>query len=190
VAFVLHIVPSILSLLLHRRQLDLDPQKYRPQRCPHPQCRRAGGMWCHGSYRRCVRGKARRKSEHDQAQGEEILIPRYRCRYCRHTCASLPSCVAPRRWYTWEVQEAVLMLLLRGGPLNECARRFLPSRRTALRWWRWLEGRDTCLAFHLCSRWPDLGRAAGWCELWWHCLSRRPLSEVMAFLSCEGVAVP
>lgn len=184
------IVSLILSLPQHRQEIDSDPQKYRPSKCPHPQCGRAGGLWLHGHYKRQVRGKAKRDCEHERAQGEEILVPRFRCRYCRQTCSSLPSCVPPRRWYIWEVQAAVLALLLEGGSLNECARQFLPSRRTARRWWRWLEARHALFADRLRSRWPDLGRAAGWRELWERCMAMQPLSEAMAELARQGVAVP
>ena len=184
------IVPLISSLPQHRQEIELDPQQYRPSKCPHPKCGRAGGLWAHGHYKRKVRGKAKRDCDHERAQGEVILVPRYLCRYCGDTCSSLPTCVPPRRWYIWDVQAAVLALLLAGGSLNECARQFLPSRRTACRWWRWLQARHALFADRLRSRWPDLGRAVDMRELWQKCMAMRPLSEAMAEIARQGTAVP
>lgn len=68
------IVPLIGSLLQHSEEIDRDPQRYRPSRCPHPNCGRAGGLWLHGHYKRKVRPKAKRDSEHEPALGLEPLV--------------------------------------------------------------------------------------------------------------------
>jgi transposase-like protein len=175
-------------LAQHEQLIDNDPEKYRPEKCPYPDCGRKG-LWLHGHYERTVREKTKRDSEHEQAQGTKIRVARYRCPHCKHTCSSLPSCVAPRRWYIWKVQEAVLALLLKGGALNDCARQFLPSRRTARRWLRWLGQKHNGFALHLRERWADLGRTTVMEELWQMCLSKEPLSEVMEYLARRGADI-
>jgi hypothetical protein len=65
----------------------------------------------------------------------------------------------------------------------------LPSRRTARRWWRWLQVRHALFADRLRSRWPDLGRAVDWKDLWLKCLSLQQLSETMVELARQGTAI-
>ncbi|NEV65396.1 hypothetical protein G3446_26885 [Thiorhodococcus minor] len=43
---------------------------------------------------------------------------------------------------------------------------------------------------HLCSRFAELGRAAGWQAFWSLCLQSLRLSEAMGWVERMGVAVP
>jgi len=123
------IVGTITHLGQHLIAIVNEREAYRPSRCPH--CGRTG-LWCHGHYDR----KA------DRSAGGElnpVPVPRYFCGGCEHTCSRLPACLAPRRWYHWFMQQAVLVLLLSGASMHECTRQTGRSRSTVRRWWRWGE---------------------------------------------------
>src|ERR1700730_7388581 len=107
---MLRIVPLIASLQQHLSELECTPAVYRPPRCPHCGLTR---LWKHGRYDR--------KSDRDTGKLNPISVPRFVCRRCGGTCSLLPSCLPPRRWYLWGVQAAVLLGLLSGASLRECA---------------------------------------------------------------------
>ena len=176
------IVPAILSLQQHLDSLDHDPVIYRPLACPH--CGLAG-LWSHGCYVR----KADRRPE-PSGSLNPVFIPRFFCQGCRQTCSRLPECVAPRRWYGWAVQQVVLLWLLAGGSVHQAAAQGGVDRHTVRRWWGWLKERGETFAFRLRSRFPELGRAVDFAGFWRGCLAAMPLSEVMAWLDLDGVAVP
>lgn len=176
---MLRLVPLIASLQEHLESLDRTPNVYRPLRCP--QCGLAG-LWGHGHYER--------KADRDTGELNPIPVPRFRCRGCRATCSRLPSCLPPRRWYLWSVQAAALLSLLSGASLRECASTSGRARSTVRRWWRWLQQRQELFAFHLCSHWPEWGRAGQWQPFWQRCLQEQPLRETIAWLDRQGVLVP
>src|SRR5687767_7978814 len=68
-------------------------------------------------------------------------------------CSVLPSCLPPRRWYLFSVQQAVLVLLLSGVSLRRCAdivgTLWGPARSTMRRWRLGLEARHAQFSFHL-----------------------------------------
>jgi transposase-like protein len=176
------ILPAIHSPGQHLRHLQSSPEDYRPQRCPH--CGKAG-VWLHGHYLR----KADREGS---AEGylDPVPIPRFYCAHCRSTCSRLPACIAPRRWYSWGIQQAVLVLLLAGNSLRRVSRRQQASRRTLGRWWAWLQAHFTQHAFHLRSRFPELGRHTSLRAFWSACFRRWSLAAAMALLDQDGVPVP
>jgi len=176
------IVPGISSLHQHQKSLASNPERYRPERCPH--CGRAG-PWSHGSYVR----KADREGAGKESLNP-VAIPRFYCSSCRATCSRLPECVAPRRWYGWAVQQAVLVLLLAGTSIRAVSRAGLVSRRTVGRWWRWLHERFVDHGFHLRSLSPGLGRYAQLIPFWSAALQRHALSIWMGSLDRLQVAVP
>jgi hypothetical protein len=176
---MLRIVPLIASLQQHLDTLERTPTVFRPTRCP--KCGFAG-LWGHGHYDR--------KADRGSGVLNPIPVPRFRCRGCRGTCSSVPSCLPPRRWYDWAVQQAVLLRLLSGAPLRACEGASGPARSTVRRWWRWLQERSEPFAFHLRSHWPEWGRTAQWREFWQRCLAQLPLGEVMAWLDRHGLIVP
>ncbi|NEV65266.1 DUF6431 domain-containing protein [Thiorhodococcus minor] len=120
------ILPGILSLEQHLAELRLNPEHYRPARCPH--CGRAG-LGGHGHY-------ARKADREGGGRLNPIPIPRFCCAGCRRTCSVLPQCLAPRRWYGWALQQVVLVGLLAGTSARALSRGCLPGRRTIGRWWR------------------------------------------------------
>jgi transposase-like protein len=176
---MLRIVPLIASLQQHLSELERAPAAYRPPRCPHCGFAR---LWNHGHYKR--------KADRGSGVLNPIPVPRFVCRGCRVTCSVVPSCLPPRRWYAWSVQAAVLLSLLSGTSLRECADTSGCARSTVRRWWQWLQQRHEQLAFHLRSHWPEWGRAGSWQEFWQAALAQEPLREVMAWLDRQGVVVP
>lgn len=177
------IVSGIITLSQHIDTLCSTPEVYRPRRCPS--CGH-GALWHHGCYFR----KADRRPEPMNECLNPIPIPRYLCASCRHSCSRLPSCIAPRRWYSWLLQQQALQSLLAVYSLHGCSAVNGLCRSTARRWWNWLALSTPTFEFFLRSRCPELGRSADWQSFWRICLSVMPLSCVMAGLDHDGVAVP
>ncbi len=176
---MLRIVSLIASLQQHLDKLERAPATYRPPRCPHCGLAR---LWGHGHYDR--------KADRNTGKLNPIPVPRFVCRGCGGTCSGVPSCLPPRRWYLWSVQAAVLLELLSGASLRECAATSGRARSTVRRWRQWLQQRHEQLAFHLRSHRPEWGRAGSWQVFWQLALAQEPLCEVMAWLDRQGVTVP
>ena len=180
------IVAGIYTLKHHRVTLARDPERYRPACCAH--CGRSH-PWHHGHYTR----KADRTTS---GQENPVPIPRYFCSSCGQTCSRLPSCIAPRRWYGWALQQLILLLLWTGLSLSAVSRLPAlldtppPGRSTCRRWWRWLQERAADFEFHLRSAFPDGGRVVGWPDFWVSALRQQSLSEMMTWLDHHAVSVP
>ena len=176
------ILPVIDSLEQHQKQLRDNPDAYRPTQCHH--CGKAG-LHRHGFYQRNVpRGKGL------AFWLGFLLIPRFYCSACRHTCSRIPGCLSPKRHYWWQCQQSVLMLLLAGKSIHAAAIHLPPSRHTIARWWRRLQSRFTQHRFHLCSRYPELGRHDTLVGFWSACLQQMSLASVMAVLGQDGEMIP
>lgn len=176
------IVPAIACLEHHWKTLMQEPEVYRP--ASFPGCG-LGGLWAHGCYER--------KADRDTGEFNPVAIPRFLCGRkagCGRSCSSLPSALAPRRWYLWIVQAVALLSLLSGASVRECAAVCGRARSTVRRWWSWIKERHELFAFHLRSHWPEWGRASQWQEFWQRCLREQPLRESMAWLDRQGVLVP
>ena len=168
------IVGSITSLVQHLIAIATDAEIYRPVACPHCRC---AGMWRHGCYHR--------KADRHEGGGESlnpVPVLRFLCRACERTCSRLPACIAPRRWYDWVVQQAVLVLLLGGGSLRQCARCSGRARSTVRRWGDWLHDRGDQFAFWLRSRLPELGRLADFASFWSNVIDGLSLQQAMVVL--------
>ena len=171
------IVSGITSLEHHFRALLLSPEVYRPAACPH--CG-SGVLWGHGCYyRKADRGRD------PGACRNPVPILRYCCARCSRTCSRLPLCIAPRRWYDWAVQQAVLQLVLNGDSLRRCSRWTCLDRRTVRRWRDWLNARSETFIFFLRSRFPEWGRSPDQPSFWRKVLESTPLASVMAWLDRE-----
>ncbi len=155
------IVPDIPNLPQHLALMFSDPERYRPAACS------ACGLarpWSHGTYTR--------KSDRSltgEGPGNPIPIPRFICREpaCRHTCPRLPSCIPPRRWHLWEVQQIVLLLALTETSLSALAHHFAPrngpARSKLRRWKAWLSDAPLSWVLHLKSPsmiWPARAMAS------------------------------
>jgi hypothetical protein len=97
----------------------------------------------------------------------------------------LPLCIAPRRWYDWGVQQAVLICLLCGESLHCTCRSAGMARRTVRRWRDWLFERNDLFAFFLRSRFPEWGRTIDRCAFWKNALESMSLGQVMVWLDRE-----
>jgi transposase-like protein len=167
----------------HIEQVHHCPEVYRPIACPH--CG-LGGLWHHGCYER----KADRPGAKADVSLNPVPVCRFMCQGCGHTCSRLPLCIAPRRWYDWDIQQRVLQWLMSELSLHRVSERARLDRRTVRRWWEWLESCTETFSFHLRSRFPELGRAGDdWQAFWRVCLNLMPLSEAMAWLDYE-LSVP
>jgi hypothetical protein len=174
------IVFAYLTLEQHFRAVISTPQSYRPDRCPH--CGLVG-LWGHGFYDR--------KADHSSHAGLNPLpVPRFRCRACSRTCSRLPLCICPRRWYCWALQQLVLSLLLFGVSLRRTAAVTGLARHTVRRWWCWLQASSADFAFHLRSRFTELGRTTDTPSFWRACFASMPLCRAMAWLDHDGLTVP
>lgn len=179
---MLRIVPLVATVEEHLAKWICTPEDYRPKQCPHCGLAR---LWCHGHY--C------RKADRGSGQLNPVPVPRYYCPGCRGTCSALPSCMAPRRWYLWAVQQAVLAYLLAGGSLDQCATELAhlgPALSTMRRWWRWLKARHVQFAFRLRELKPDWGRAEDLRTFWRWAIAQEGLRELMAYLDQQGLIVP
>jgi transposase-like protein len=179
------IVESICSLAQHVITVGADPQHYRPSACPH--CRHAR-LWCHGCYHR----KADRGSQGAGAAGgslNPVAVLRFLCTACVRTCSRLPACIAPRRWYDWAVQQAVLLMVLTGASVHACARASGRDRHTVRRWREWLRRCDQEFSFVLRSRQPELGRCADFESFWRNVIDTLSLQQAMAWLD-RDLTVP
>lgn len=173
------IVGSISSLAQHLFTIATDAERYRPAACPHCRC---AGVWRHGCYHR--------KADRGTGGGDSlnpVAVLRFLCRACARTCSRLPACIAPRRWWDWAVQQAVLVLLLAGISVHGCARASGRARHTVRRWRDWLAGRGEQFAFCLRSRWPELGRVADFESFWRHVIDEVSLQQAMVLLDRELV---
>jgi transposase-like protein len=171
------ILGSIASLAQHLNTIVTDPEQYRPAACPH--CGYAV-VWRHGCYRR----KADRSID---GSLNPVPVLRFLCRDCVRTCSRLPACIAPRRWFDWAVQQAVLLLLLSGASLNSCARCSGRDHRTVRRWRDWLLERGEQFAFFLRSRLPELGRVADFNAFWRNVIEEVSLQQAMVLLDRDLV---
>lgn len=168
------IVSSITSLTEHFVALVQTPDVYLPPACPH--CKVAG-LWGHGHYeRQADRGRDPGPSLNP------VPICRYYCPGCHRTCSRLPLCIAPRRWYNWQVQQAVLLCLLNGFSLHFCSRCHGLCRRTLRRWRDWLVLYTEKFSFHLRSRFAELGRTVNGPSFWCEVMNTLSLGHAMAWL--------
>jgi transposase-like protein len=176
------ILPGIHSLEQHLEHLQSEPEAYRPECCPH--CGKAG-VWRHGhSARKAPPGEGLAYTL------GELCIARFLCPHCQRSCSRLPGCLAPLRHYLWKAQQAVLEALIAGESIRQVARRLRPSRRTVSRWWQWLGRQFESHAFHLRSRFSELGREVQLKGFWQGCFAQMSLGEAMSWLERAGIAIP
>ena len=175
------ILAGIHSLAQHLQELNTNPQAYCPERCPY--CGLAG-LWCHGYYSRHSDRQSR-----SQSSLNPIPIPRFRCPHdnCGRCCSVLPECIAPRRWYPWFAQQAMLLLLLTG---KLAAVQILPHERTVWRWWARLKARFRVHRLHLANHQVPLGAHESARTFWPSCFALLSFSTAMFFIHQCGEVIP
>ncbi len=178
---MVHIIPNITSLvqyinMLHNKEIP------RLERCP---CGKSN-PWLHGTYDR--------KSDRTNPSTESlnpIPIQRYYCPACEKTCSVLPECIAPKRWYIWEIQALVLISVLTGTSIFATANKAQISRQTISRWYERLKER---LIFHkdaLCSIFSEFGRMAANANTFWLSVFKKiSFGTAMRICHATGVAIP
>lgn len=176
------ILPNITSLLQYLGQLEDNINLFEHIRCCH--CGYAR-VWKHGAYDR----KADRwnPSEHSL---NPIRIQRFFCPLCKKTCSVLPECIPPRRWYLWEVQQTVLLLLLGGKSRYAIIKDILPSHRTISRWIARFREQFEKHKAALCQCYSDLGRTPHFTDFWRTCLRSLSLAAGMRLCYVAGVSIP
>ena len=178
-----YILPRILSLIQYKNDIEGNlHESIRLERCE-----------CCGKLRPQRYGYYSRKS--DRIPGVDvslnpIKIQRYYCPSCRRTMSVLPECIPPRRWYLWEVQQVVLVLLLSGLSICTVAKTSQPSRHTVARWLtrlktQFLLHRDALVSFR-----EDLCKSVTFTAFWQNCLGWISLGEAMRICHVTGVPVP
>lgn len=175
------ILPEIIDLLQHIKKLNADINFYRPK-CSY--CGRSI-TWCHGCYyRKPDRGNSGAESLNP------IPIPRFFCKHCRKTTSVLPECIAPRRWYMWEIQQAVFLQILLKKSLRTVSKAALISRSTCRRWRNRFKERFLLHGSILRNHYPGLGRYAEFDSFWITCLNKIRLSKTMLLCHQSGVNIP
>lgn len=175
------IVAGIASLLQHINAMNQQQEHYRPLKCG---CGRAG-LWRHGCYPR--------KADRTSSTGESlnpIFIQRLYCPECKKTCSVLPECIPRYRWYLWDIQQAIFLLILNGKSLYAAAEEMMPSRRTAKRWLDRFTEKFLSHKNALCGYIPDLGRTENFSDFWRTCLEKISLAQAMRFCHAFGEIIP
>ena len=176
------IVPDIETLEQHKHEMDHNRERYRPSCCPTCQFKT---LWIHGSYDRYPDRGLDSDGEFNPSP-----IPRYLCPQCGVTCSRLPACIAPRRWYTWWVQQQVLIAVLLGTSIRAVSREWMPGRNTIRRWSTWLYRHNRRYRFSLAIYFPSLERHPHWSSYWYHAISTIGLDKLMRCLDNQGVRIP
>ena len=168
------ILGTITTLGQHFDEVANGGGAYRPTNCPH--CR-STGLWHHGCYHR--------KADRSEARRNPVAILRFLCNACLRTCSRLPACVAPRRWYGWDIQQVVLLMVMAGVSLLQCCQQTGRARSTVRRWRDWLHERADSFTFFLRSRFPELGRVSDFTAFWRQVMNELSLAQAMVWLDKE-----
>jgi transposase-like protein len=131
-----------------------------------------------------------RKADRLTRKLNPIPIQRLKCSNCGKTCSILPECIPPHRWYLWEIQQAVFLLVLSGKSYRNIAKEVIPCRKTISRWVSRFKEQFKHHADCIKSFCADMGRFAKFEIFWEACLKRWQLSTIMLTLNNSGVIVP
>ena len=177
-----NIFSGITSLIQYNHLINFHPHFFRPDQCIY--CGR-NKPWCHGPYSR----KSDRLNTGSDSLNP-ILIQRYYCPGCKRTSSVLPECIPPRRWYLWEVQQVVFILLMFGKSAYTIAKAAQPSRHTIRRWALRFQEQFRLHKDALCNHFIELGRTSGMSAFWQTCLKKITLGSAMRLCHVAGVAIP
>jgi hypothetical protein len=178
------IIPNICSLDDYISYLVKNTHRaLRPDNCP---CCNHPFPWIHCSYTR----KADRENNNFECLNP-VHIYRFFCNGCKRTFSILPECIPPRRWYLWAIQQVACSLVIAGHSLRLIAKKLQPSRSTIRRWRTRFREMFNMHLFHLCSRFPELGRSACSMTLFWEaCLSQMSLARAMFWINHDKGTIP
>jgi hypothetical protein len=102
----------------------------------------------------------------------------------------LPECIAPRRWYLWHIQQAVLLQILLKKSFRQASQVVLVGRSTCQRWWHKLKERYLLHGSALRNYYPELGYQEDFNRFWFACLQKISLSKAMLLCNQLGVVIP
>ena len=119
-----------------------------------------------------------------------IPIPRFICKYCKRTASVLPECIAPRRWYMWHVQQAVISQMFVNGNLRSISKSHFIGLSTCRRWWDSLEYKYPAHTSVLYCYYPELGKCADCRSFWLAYFQKLPLSKAMLTCHLDKIVVP
>jgi transposase-like protein len=176
------ILPGVTGLLQHLKNLIDNVNIYRPEFCPY--CGMAG-LWFWGYYYR----KPDRHSDSASALNP-IPIPRFFCSSCKRTTSVLPECIAPCRWFMWDIQQAVLLQILLKGGFRQASQIFSVGRSTCRRWWNRFKDRHLLHGSALRNYYPELGYQENFNSFWSACFQKISLSKAMLLCHQSGVQIP
>lgn len=176
------ILPGIIELLQHIKKVWSDINFYRPKCCIH--CGKSG-LWFHGYY---YRKSDRRNSRIDSLN--PVPIPRFFCKHCGKTTSVLPECIAPHRWYIWNIQQVVFLQILLEKSLRAVSETTSISRSTCRRWWNRFKERFLLHGATLRVYYPKLGSQVGFHNFWVACLKQMTLDKAMLLCHQSGVSIP
>jgi transposase-like protein len=181
-AYTRCIIAGIISIAKYSELLAGKSVRLRPSHCLN--CNSCN-IHFHALYFR----KARRGS----AKLNPVPIQRYQCKDCGRTFSVLPECIAPRRWYAWSDQQAVLEIAITETSrpsLQKMSQDHGISRRTIARWIRWLIERYDLFSAILKTRYSELGYASHAKLFWRICFQNIGLSAAMVMVNWLGESVP
>lgn len=179
---MVHIFADILSLVQYINSLKNNPKEIHLDHCLY--CGKSN-PWRHGGYFR----KADRINPSSDSLNS-VFVQRYYCTDCKKTCSTLPECIPPRRWYLWDLQHVIFLLLLSGKSAYSVAKEVIPSYKTIK---RWLDRFLKQFRFHkdaLCTHFPELGRAINMIDFWQIALQTMNLGKAMRLCHITGVIIP
>jgi len=176
---MLQILTGILTLIQYKIEIENNPLPVRPDRC---ECCGKLNPWRHGTYPR--------KSARPDASLNPILIQRYYCAACRRTTLAQPECISPRRWYLWEIQQAVLTFFMLGESTCAIAKKTMPSRHTIARWINRFVEQFRLYKDVLCNQIIELGRFISLADFWCACFKKMTLGAAMRLCHVAGVPIP
>lgn len=148
-----------------------------PTCCIYCRCPR---VYSHGCYYR----KANRGFIFNSKIGL-IPIKRYRCTGCKRTFSVLPQCIAPYRWFIWDVQAMVLKMYVKcNSTWKQIALETQTSITTCKRWITAFES-DFNQHYDILYNIPKLNlvyELSNFIFFWKSCLNQIKLQSAMLFI--------
>lgn len=179
---MVHILSGIVSLMQYQNVLNSEKHYYALEKCL---CCGKSNPQRHGRYSR----QADRTNKSKDSLNP-VFIQRYYCPSCNKTCSVLPECIPPRRWYLWDIQQAVLILCLGGKSICAAARALVPSRQTISRWMHRFTEHFHLHKDVLSSIFTSLGRSCTMADYWQVAFETLTLSQAMRLCHIAGVPIP
>jgi transposase-like protein len=150
---------------------------------------------CCGRQRPWRHGTRPRKPDRENSSSKSlnpIMIQRYYCNGCKKTFSALPECISPRRWYTWEAQQQVLLLFILGDSAYSIATKCTPSYKTISRWIvrakeQFKLHKDTLGAI---DKYKSLIRTRDFNDFWKVCFEKITLAAAMRICHVSEVIIP